>query len=203
MLTWYRLVKHLDDSQPPWAQDSEFSLVCHSLTHWAECLPKSLQFDRSAIQKRKISNQHGALMLLHLTYHQTMCDLTRIGMPELFRIRVPFQFPPEKADFVERVQNACFDNCIAVTNVFREALHHGLEGFADTWLCVVAHDSLRVVVHYLSKRLGTLARHDSGTVRDMAVEGVGVNVRVLEKLIPLQALAKPLVSLGLHLCGYE
>lgn len=124
-----------------------------------------------------------------------MCDLTRIGMPELFRIRAPFQFPPNKADFVERVQNACFDNSIAVTNVFREALHHGLEGFADTWLCVVAHDSLRVVAHYLSKRLGTLERHDGGVNRDMAVEGIVTNLRVLEKLVPLQALAKPLVSI--------
>ncbi|KAK2590458.1 hypothetical protein QQS21_011859 [Conoideocrella luteorostrata] len=187
-----RFVKHLDETQPPYLEDSEFSVIHRSLAHWAHSLPESLQFDRSAIQKRKISGQHGALMLLHVCYHQTVCDLTRIGMPELFRIRVPFQFSPDKKDFVEGVQNVCFDSCIAVTNLFREALHHGQEMFADTWLCVVAHDSIRVIVHYLSKHLGTVARHEDVLLRETAISGLSANMQALERLIPLQALAKPL-----------
>ena len=182
-----RFVKHLDTAQPPWLETSEFATLCGSLNTWFTSLPKSLQCDRFAIQKRKVSDQHGALMMMHLTYYQTMCDLTRIGMPELFRIRMPIHFPADRADFVTRVQNVCVDHCLGVTNVFREALNHGHDMFGDTWACIVAHDSTRVIAHFYTKKVASQ--------RDASfASGLAANLQALWRMIPLQALAQPLYA---------
>lgn len=116
-------------------------------------------------------------------------------MPELFRIRIPLQFPPDKKDFVEQIQNACFDHCLEITKIFREALNHGQEAFSDTWICVVAHDSIRVIAHYLQKSLGSVARHSDSVFRSMVMSGLSANVQALARMTSLQALAKPLVRL--------
>ena len=191
------MVKHLDESQPPWMEQSEYSTLRAECQAWYSSLPESLKFSRSAVQKRKVSGQHGALMLLHITYHQSMCDLTRIGMVELFRIRAPIVFPAEQHEFVQSVQDACFDHCMAFSSVLQEALHHGTEAFADTWLCVVAHDVSRVQIHYAKNRLGSSARHDHYGFASEVNAALSVNFEALHRMIPLLALAKPLVSLFL------
>ncbi|KAJ6438777.1 hydrolase or acyltransferase of alpha beta superfamily [Purpureocillium lavendulum] len=194
-----RVVKHLDESQPPWVEHSEYATLRAECQAWYSSLPESLKFSRSAVQKRKVSGQHGALMLLHITYHQSMCDLTRIGMAELFRIRAPIIFPDEQHDFVRQVQDACFDHCMAVSSVLQEALHHGTEAFADTWLCVVAHDVSRVQIHYAKDRLGSSARHDHYGFGSEVNVALSVNFEALHRMIPLLALAKPLHAAALAL----
>ncbi|KAL3962913.1 hypothetical protein ACCO45_004436 [Purpureocillium lilacinum] len=201
-----RVVKHLDESQPPWMEQSEYSTLRAECQAWYSSLPESLKFSRSAVQKRKVSGQHGALMLLHITYHQSMCDLTRIGMVELFRIRAPIVFPAEQHEFVQSVQDACFDHCMAVSSVLQEALHHGTEAFADTWLCVVAHDVSRVQIHYAKNRLGSSARHDHYGFASEVNAALSVNFEALHRMIPLLALAKPLHTAALALAksaGFE
>ena len=187
-------MKHLDTVPPPWAPESEYAVLQSESLSWRNELPASLQFTRTAIHQRKVSNQHGALLLLHLTYHQTMCDLTRIGMRELFRIRGAVIFPVEQLSFLRQVQDSCFDNCMAVSSVFSECLKHGLEALADTWLCVVSHDASRVLVHYVTNRLGSPGRHTASDFRSKVEAALQIHVRALEKMIPIQTLARPLVS---------
>lgn len=196
MLTTHtvRYVKHLDVAKPPWMQDSEFSTIQAALSQWHNSLPDSLQFTRSALQKRKVSDQHGALLLMHLTYHQSICDLTRIGMRELFKIREPILFPPDQDGFLRKVQDECFDNAMAVSDVFQEALKHGTESLADTWLCVVAHDAARVLVYYLVNKMGSTGRHSENTLRVRVTQALWANVQALQRMKPMFALAKPLVS---------
>ncbi|UNI18320.1 hypothetical protein JDV02_004594 [Purpureocillium takamizusanense] len=201
-----RVVKHLDESQPPWVDQSEYSTLRAECQAWYSSLPESLKFSRSAVQKRKVSGQHGALILLHITYHQSMCDLTRIGMAELFRIRAPIAFPAEQHEFVQQVQDACFDHCMAVSSVLQEALHHGTEAFADTWLCVVAHDVSRVQIHYAKNHLGSGTRHDHYGFASEVNAALSVNFEALHRMTPLLALAKPLHTAALALAksaGFE
>ena len=192
-----KYVKHLDAGKPPWLADSEFTLLQADFKDWHDALPASLQFTRPAIQQRKVSHQHGALLFLHLTFHQSLCDLTRIGMRDLFRIRSPITFPPEQGAFLQQVQDACFDNCLAVSNVFYHALKHGSEALADTWLPVVAHDVTRVIVHYMEKKLGSIHRHSSASWRRKVTDALKHNLEALRKMDQLITLARPLVSMTL------
>jgi len=189
-----RFVKHLDVARPPWLCDSEYNILQADLSRWHNSLPDNLHFTRSAVQKRKVTDQHGALLLLHLTYHQSLCDLTRIGMRELFKIREPILFPPEQDEFLRQVQDACFDNGMAVSDVLQESLKHGTGSLADTWLCVVAHDAARVLVYYLSNKMGSTARHNDDTLRSRVTLALWANMQALQRMIPMFALARPLVS---------
>lgn len=190
-------MKHLEKIHPPWEPGSEWSKLYGELGSWHESLPDSLRFTRAAVQKRKFTGQHGALLFLHLCYHQTMCDLTRIGMGDLFRIKGRLVFPPEQHHFLSNVQDDCFDHCIAVSSIFREALAHGAEAYADTWLCVVAHDASRVQVNYFQRRFGSAIMRTS--LAEDVDSALSSNVDVLTRLVPLVALAKPLLQATLKL----
>ncbi len=73
-----------------------------------------------------MTDQHGALLLLHITYHQTIGDLTRIGMRGLFKMQEPILFPSEPEGFLRQLQDACFDNSMTVSTILEEALKHEL-----------------------------------------------------------------------------
>lgn len=76
-------------------------------------------------------------------------------VPGLFKIRTSFRIPAEQHEFLERVQDRCYEHAAGLALIFEEALKHGPETLADTWLSVVAHDSSRVIVHYLTHQLGS------------------------------------------------
>jgi hypothetical protein len=91
-----RYIKHLDKAKLPWLPDSEFATLDSELRRWYESLPTTLEFTPSTIYARKGSSQLGALCVFHCAYHQTMCDLYRIGTPSLYRLRSAFTFPPNR-----------------------------------------------------------------------------------------------------------
>lgn len=137
-----RFVKHLHTTDLPWLlPDSEFAQLRRDMLHWYVSLPPSISLTRSAIYMRKETNQHGALILLHITYHQSMVNLMRISIPDHFRMQSSLVFPDEQHEFLRMLQDACFDSSIAVSDAFREALGNGPESLADMWLCVAAHGS--------------------------------------------------------------
>ncbi|KAJ5234742.1 uncharacterized protein N7469_003910 [Penicillium citrinum] len=157
-----RYVKHLNSSKPPWQADSEFLSLSAEFDTWRRSLPQSLLWNAGAIYARKGSSQLGALTLLWCTFHQTLVDLYRIGMPILFRIQKDIEFPPDQQEFLENCQRACFDNAREVSNILAEALRHGIKVLADTWLCIIAHDSTKVMLYYLklNERLQSLDRRE-------------------------------------------
>lgn len=188
-------MKHLDQAQPPWSLGSEFAVLQSQLQQWLDNLPESLRFTRNAIDTRKEASQLGGLLFCHFTYQQTMCDLTRIGMQDLFKIRARVKYPAGQAAFLTHVQDHCFEHCMALCALYEEAMRHGPEALADTWLSVVAHDSARVIVHYISKGLGS-SKQKGETLKTHAVAAVHTNIRALKSMVPLHSLAQSLVSLA-------
>ncbi|KAK9776659.1 hypothetical protein SCAR479_06704 [Seiridium cardinale] len=186
-----RYVKHLDTALPPWLRGSDFAQLESALFSWYEELPGNLQFTQTAIYMRKESSQLGALLLLHWTYHQSLCDLNRIGMRDLFQIRKAINFPPDQSDFQKRTQDRCNEHATAIALMFAEASKHGHACFADTWLPVIAHDSTRVIVHYITHKLGT-STHKLAMVRPHSISCMQANIIALKKMVPMFQLAKPL-----------
>jgi hypothetical protein len=177
----------------PWLPESGFSKLEVGLIKWHEELPNSLQFTRTAIYMRKESSQLGGLLLLHWTYHQSLCDLNRIGMPELFKIRCAIHFPPEQSVFQRQVQDRCMEHATEISLIFEEAMKHGVEALADTWLPVIAHDAIRVITHYLLRPQGTVDVKVN-QVSKHAVSCLQTNVTALKRMVPMFQLAKPLVG---------
>ncbi|OQU94697.1 Fungal specific transcription factor domain-containing protein [Cladophialophora immunda] len=155
-----RYVKHLDTAQEPWVPTSEFATLDLAIHDWYTRLPSSLQLNRPAVYLRKESQQLGAFVLLQCTYHWTICDLYRISTPKLYRLPIKWHYP---ADFLEQLQTTMFQRARSCAIILADALAHGVETLADTWLPSVAFDSNRVMLHYVARILGL------GTERGQAV----------------------------------
>lgn len=71
-------------------------------------------------------------------------------MPALFRIQKEVIFPPEQQEFLQHCRTFCFENARQVSRIISEALRYGLKVLADSWICIIAHDSTKVMLHYLT-----------------------------------------------------
>lgn len=79
----------------------------------------------TAIYARKESSEFGSLFLIWCTYHQSLVDLYRISIPQLFKIRNSVPFPPEQGAFVQLCQKTCAQNAQQVVRTIAEAMSHG------------------------------------------------------------------------------
>lgn len=70
-------------------------------------------------------------------------------MPTLFRIRRYVEFPLEQQTFLDDCRRVCFNSAREVSRIIVEASRHGVYALADTWLCIIAHDSTKVMLYYL------------------------------------------------------
>lgn len=146
-----RYIKQLDKAKLPWLPDSEFAALDEELRRWYERIPQNLKFTPSAIYTRKGTSQLGALCVFHCAHHQTMCDLYRIGTPSLYRLRSAFVFPPQQAEFQQRLQWALFKSARTIAAVIAQAERHGPRMLGDTWLPTIAYDSNRIMLYYLAE----------------------------------------------------
>ncbi|KAJ5475936.1 hypothetical protein N7475_001665, partial [Penicillium sp. IBT 31633x] len=184
-----RYVKRLQASKPPWEADSEFQQLSSEFESWRGHLPQSLKWHSGAIWARKESSQLGALTLLWCTYHQTLVDLYRIGMPILFRIRRHVEFPSDKKEFLDECCRVCFDSAREVSKTIAEASKHGIKALADTWLCIIAHDSIKVMLYYL-RHMTDSSVSLSANESDETVMLVKSNLEALMQMRPLVATAE-------------
>jgi hypothetical protein len=72
-------------------------------------------------------------------------------MPTLFRIRRYVEFPSEQQHFLDDCRRVCFNSAREVSRIIVEASRHGIKALADTWLCIIAHDSTKVMLYYLKQ----------------------------------------------------
>lgn len=177
-------VKHLDTATSPWLPTSELSALAADFQSWYGTLPTSMHFSLTAIYTRKESQELGSLALLWCTYHQTLCDLYRIGMPELFKLRTPIDFPPEQTEFLRHCQQTCFESAKSVSTVISSALKHGINMLADTWMCTIAYDSTRVMLYYLTQVLDSRGEHARLLLKD-TMPLLQANVKALRLMIPM------------------
>ncbi|KPM34860.1 hypothetical protein AK830_g11721 [Neonectria ditissima] len=121
-----RYVKHLDTSPPPWIPESDFVVLDADLQSWGRHLPEFISYSPDTIYARLESDQLGSLVLLHCTFHHTLLDLYRISMPDLFKLRKPFYFPPNQQEFLRSLQADCFHHARQIASILAEAVKHDL-----------------------------------------------------------------------------
>lgn len=187
-----RYIKHLGTAKLPWFPDSEFALLDSELRKWYESLPTSLEFTTAAIYIRKESSQVNALCLLHCAYHQTMCDLYRIGAPALYKVRSAFHFPPEQSHFLKHLQWTLFEEAKTLAAILAVAEGHGPGVIGDTWLPTIAYDSNRIMLYYLTQIVDPAEQGKKDVILN-TVPYLQSNVQALKAMRATNAVADGLV----------
>jgi hypothetical protein len=188
-----KYIKHLDKAKSPWLPNSEFAMLDSELWTWYESLPESLEFTSSTFYIRKESSQLGALSLLHCAFHQTMCDLYRLGAPMLYKLRSAFRFPPEQSHFQRHLQWSLFKSARTLAAIIAEAERHGSHMIGDTWLPTIAYDSNRIMLYYLTQ----LVDPGGESTKDLVVKTIPYlqsNLQALRTMRATNVIADGLVS---------
>lgn len=187
-----RYIKHLDKAKVPWLSDSEFAVLDSECKAWHDSLPPSLQFTPSALFIRQETGQVGALCILHCAYHQTMCDLYRLGAPKLYKLRGAFSFPPEERAFVTHLQWTLFEHAKALARIVEETGRYGTKALADSWLPTITYDSCRIIVYHLTQIIDPSAETSTG-LTEQAIPFLEGSLQMLKRMQALYAVAEPLV----------
>ncbi|RMY15405.1 hypothetical protein D0868_00897 [Hortaea werneckii] len=193
VLNVYGYIKHLQDAKAPWHPDSEFAHLDAECRAWYSNLPASLLVNSTSIYIRKETSQVGALLALHFMFHQTMCDLYRIGTPRLYKLRSPFSFPPEQAAYLRHLQSELFQQAKAIAMLAKEALRHGLHGLADSWIPTIVYDSCRIMLYFATQLHDPNSSHGRSLINE-GVPLVRSNMEALKKMRSLHSVSELLFN---------
>lgn len=172
----------------PWLPDSEFIQLDAKCRAWYDSLPANLHFTPSAMYIRRETSQLGALIALHMMYHQNMCDLYRIGAPSLYKLRSAFEFPPEQAAFLNHLQSSLFAHAKAHSMLIAEALRYGPHALADQWIPAIAYDGCRIMLFYITQSIDPTLQSSKETILE-TVPLVQNNVEALKAMKSMYAVA--------------
>ncbi|RMY60455.1 hypothetical protein D0865_01516 [Hortaea werneckii] len=189
----YGYIKHLQDAKAPWHPDSEFAQLDSECRAWYSNLPASLLVNPTSIYIRKETSQVGALLALHFMFHQTMCDLYRIGTPSLYKLRSPFSFPPEQAAYLRHLQSELFQQAKCIAMLAEEALRHGLHGLADSWIPTIVYDSCRIMLYFATQLHEPSSSHGRSLINEV-VPLVRSNMEALKKMRSLHSVSELLFN---------
>lgn len=189
-----RYIKHLDTAISPWLPNSEFAILDKACWKWYDNLPENLQFTTSTIYARKASSQLGALILLHCSHYQTLCDLYRLGAPALFKLRSAIDFPPEQSEFLQKLRGDLYNAARTLATIIGEAERHGPHILSDTWLPTITYDSSRIMLYYLTQLIDP-REQDSKELVVQTIPYLESNIRALKAMQPLNAVSERLVRL--------
>ena len=127
-----------------------------------------------------------------------MCDLHRIGLPRLYKIRTKIHYPPERLEFLASVQSTSFCHAGEIAKILQTATRHGIKTLADSWLSVVAHDTNRLMVYYLTKVIDPTATENRKAVSE-TLPLITSNLDVLRLMSSLFSMSKALDEASAHM----
>ncbi|KOS16907.1 putative transcriptional regulatory protein [Escovopsis weberi] len=193
---WKRIVRYvnqLDSNPPPWLPESAFAAIYADLRLWRKELPNFVEYTTETIYARLDSNQLGALVLIHCTYHHNYLELFKFSMPDLFKLPKPLLVPPENYEFLKSAQADCYQHAQQIADIVAEAADHGAHLLSDSLLPYFVYDSSRVMLYYVARLLDP-SRVDAQAKMDDAINAVESNRRVLQMMFSLFPIAQSLVS---------
>ncbi|QUC22020.1 uncharacterized protein UV8b_06261 [Ustilaginoidea virens] len=191
---WKRIVRyvnHLHAGPPPWQPDSLFAALDADLHLWRRELPDFVEYSTETIYARLDSNQFGALVLIHCTYHHNYLELYKLTMPNLFKPPKPFTFSPEHQEFLQSAHANCYYHAQQIADILAEAAEHGSRLLSDSLLPLFVYDSSRVMLYYVARLLDPTRPDAEAKMRD-AVKAVESNSKILCMMSALFPIAQPL-----------
>ena len=126
---------------------------------------------------------------MHCAYHQTLCDLLRLGAPALYKLRGAFQFPPEQHEFLRYLQRELLRNAMDIATITSETSRHGVRMLSDTWLPTIIYDSSRIMLYHLTQLVDP-GSEDIRIIVHEILPLVRQNIATLEMMQPLHAVCR-------------
>lgn len=188
-----RYVNRLDSSTRPWLPESDFAALDADLRLWRRELPDFVEYSTETIYARLDSNQLGALVLIHCTYHHNYLELYKLSMPDLFKLSKPLAVPPEHVEFFQQAQENCYYHAHQIADILAEAADHGTRLLSDSLLPYFVYDSSRVMLYYVARLLDPNRQDARHKVRE-AISAVESNNTVLRLMSALFPIAKSLAN---------
>lgn len=188
----FSYVNRLDSSTPPWLPESDFAALDADLRLWRQELPDFVEYTAETIYARLDSNQLGALVLIHCTYHHNYLELYKLSMPDLFKLSKPLSIPTEHVEFFQASQANCYYHARQIAVILAEAADHGARLLSDSLLPYFVYDSSRVMLYYVARLLDPNRVDAQDKVHD-AIKAVESNNRVLLMMSALFPIAQSLV----------
>jgi hypothetical protein len=193
-----RFVKHMNLAQESWLPGSAYEALAWAIKNWYDALPTSLHFSKAALRARGEARQIAGVGLMHLLYHQTLCELNSIGIPDMVEkaTKTKFEFPPEQTAFVKRVQETCFEHAAGISVILKNLLEQQEESrqqqqphshsllLVDTWMPVMAYDSVRLIATILTRKLGHSTEREF-MYRPHGVFCLQTSLQALKAMIPI------------------
>ncbi|RCI10967.1 hypothetical protein L249_5296 [Ophiocordyceps polyrhachis-furcata BCC 54312] len=176
---------------PPWQPDSPLAALEADLVQWRRDLPDFVEYCPETIYARLDSNQFGALLLIHCTYHHSHLELYKVAMADLFRLAEPAA--EEQRQALQAAQAGCYHHARRISDMLAEAAEHGVRFLSDSQLPFYLYHSSRVMLYYVARLLDPRRPGAEAKMKD-AVEAVERNGRVLRLMGILFPIARTLVS---------
>ncbi len=154
-----------------------------------------MEYTAETIYARLDSNQLGALVLIHCTYHHNYLELYKLSMPDLFKLSKPLSIPTEHIEFFQASQANCYYHARQIAMILAEAADHGARLLSDSLLPYFVYDSSRVMLYYVARLLDPNRVDAQDKVHD-AIKAVESNNRVLLMMSALFPIAQSLVRHG-------
>ncbi|PFH55426.1 hypothetical protein XA68_18345 [Ophiocordyceps unilateralis] len=185
---WKRIVRcaglGLGHGQP----DSALAALDADLLLWRRELPDFVEYSTETIYARLDSNQLGALVLIHCTYHHNHLELYRVAMPDLFKLA---SLPAEQRQALQAAQAGCYHHARRISDIVTDAAEHGVRFLSDSQLPFFLYHSSRVMLYYVARLLDPARPGAEAKMRE-AVEAVESNSRVLRLMAILFPMAQSL-----------
>ncbi|RDA87279.1 hypothetical protein CP532_1357 [Ophiocordyceps camponoti-leonardi (nom. inval.)] len=186
---WKRIVRCVQQAPaPPWQPDSPLAALEADLVQWRRDLPDFVEYSTETIYARLDSNQFGALVLIHCTYHHNHLELYKVAMADLFRLAEP---PEEQRQALQTAQAGCYHHARRISDILADAAEHGVRFLSDSQLPFYLYHSSRVMLYYVGRLLDPRRPGAEAKMRD-AVEAVESNGRVLRLMGILFPIAQSL-----------
>ncbi|RDA90422.1 hypothetical protein CP533_5235 [Ophiocordyceps camponoti-saundersi (nom. inval.)] len=185
---WKKVVRCAQQASPPWQPDSPLAALEADLVQWRRDLPDFVEYSTETIYARLDSNQFGALVLIHCTYHHNHLELYKVAMPDLFRLAEP---PGEQRQALQAAQAGCYHHARRISDILADAAEHGVRFLSDSQLPFFLYHSSRVMLYYVARLLDPARPGADAKMRD-AVEAVESNSRVLRLMAVLFPIAQSL-----------
>lgn len=173
--------------------ESDFAALDGDLRLWRQELPDFVEYSAETIYARLDSNQLGALVLIHCTYHHNYLELYKLSMPDLFKLSKPLSIPTEHVEFFQASQANCYYHARQIALILAEAADHGARLLSDSLLPYFVYDSSRVMLYYVARLLDPTRSDAQNQVQD-AIKAVESNNRVLLMMSALFPIAQSLVG---------
>ncbi|EXJ77350.1 hypothetical protein A1O3_09576 [Capronia epimyces CBS 606.96] len=168
-----RLIRQHNLSTDPWHPESPFMRLINETAQFHADLSRHCALTDLNLYIQKEQHLVGAIHYLHLAYHASVIDLTRIALPG-FSFPLASTLAHAPPTFRTQCQQRCRYHASEISKIIRRAREYGPEAFDDHFCNVATFESTKAQIIYCA----TVRPHDAALRLEVA-EDIRTNLSLL------------------------